>query len=141
MHALWWFLIVHRWTRENSAKKCCRTTLQELLYIKQDSELVLESLTWYLHGPSSVILLQLCFILKGTLPFYSKETLNTLLCHKFINTYAKSIACLAEGSPVKQNTLSVKSTMFKNRAREFCSGRPLAVRLASKRGGCYQIHR
>lgn len=104
--------------------------------VKQDSELCLKP---YLYGPSSFILLQLCFILKGTLPFYSKETLNTLLCHQFINTYAESIACLAERSPVKQviqNTLTGKSTTFKNRTREFSSGRLLAARVTSKRG-CY----
>lgn len=147
VHALSWFLIVHHWTREKNLlpltvlRSAARTTFQELLRTKQDSRV--DAWKPYLHSPSSFILLQLCLILKGTLPFYSKETLNTLLCHKFMITYAESIACLAERSSVKQviqNTLTGKSTTFKNRKREFCSGRPLAARVTSKSGCYYQIH-
>lgn len=81
-----------------------------------------------------------CFSLKETLPFYSKETLNILWCHKILSTYAESKAYLAEKSHVKQviqNALAVKSRTFKNRARVLFR-KLLAARLTF--GWCYQIH-
>lgn len=92
----------------NGAKKCGHTIIQELLCVTQDSELVLESL----KALTDIVFPPLCCFILLLLPFYCKETPNTLQCHKILSTYAESKAHLAEKSHVKQviqNAFAVKS--------------------------------